>query len=102
MVTKKSTKKSTTRSTTKSAKKSPSISVSASFDNVDAIKMGKSQKQHCSNHKFTGSCIYFLGFVGAAIYYISIATGFWNGVWGVIKALVWPAILVFKLFMNLG
>jgi hypothetical protein len=43
-----------------------------------------------------GGCAYFLGFVGAAIYYISTATGFWMGVWGVVKALVWPAILVYK------
>ena len=39
---------------------------------------------------------YFLGLIGAAIYYISTATGFWNGVLGVLKALVWPAFLVFE------
>jgi len=39
---------------------------------------------------------YFLGFIGAAIYYISTATGFWNGVLGLLKALVWPAFLVFE------
>jgi len=41
--------------------------------------------------------IYGLGFLGAVIYYISTATGFWMGVLGVLKALVWPAFLVFKL-----
>lgn len=45
---------------------------------------------------------YFMGFIGAAVYYISTATGFWNGVWGVIKALVWPAFLVYGLLKNLG
>jgi len=45
-----------------------------------------------------GGGIYCLGFLGAAIYYISTATGFWIGVWGVIKAIVWPAFLVFELF----
>ncbi len=44
-----------------------------------------------------GGCGYFLGFLGAAIYYISTATGFWMGVLGFLKALVWPAFLVFKL-----
>lgn len=44
-----------------------------------------------------GGCGYFLGFLGAAIYYISTANGFWYGVLGVLKALVWPAMLVFKL-----
>ncbi|MFH1173819.1 MAG: hypothetical protein V1725_01665 [archaeon] len=46
--------------------------------------------------------VYGLGFVGAAIYYISTAPGFWMGVWGIIKALVWPAFLVFELLKYLG
>jgi hypothetical protein len=60
--------------------------------------MKKKDKGMCS----TGSCGgcsgfgYFLGFIGGAVYYISTATGFWNGVWGVIKALVWPAFLVYE------
>ncbi len=40
--------------------------------------------------------IYFLGFVGALIYYIQHATSFLNGCFGVIKALVWPAMLVYR------
>jgi hypothetical protein len=44
-----------------------------------------------------GGGIYFLGFIGAAVYYIQNATGFWNGVVGFLKALVWPAFLVYKL-----
>jgi len=44
-----------------------------------------------------GGFAYVLGFIGAAIYYISIATGFWAGVLGVLKALVWPVFLVFEL-----
>ena len=45
---------------------------------------------------------YFLGFLGAVIYYISTATGFWNGVLGVLKALVWPAFLIFEALKFLG
>lgn len=47
-----------------------------------------------------GGCasgIYGLGFIGAAIYYIQTATGFWGGVLGVLKAIVWPAFLIHKL-----
>ncbi|MCL4378408.1 MAG: hypothetical protein M1409_08550 [Actinobacteria bacterium] len=40
---------------------------------------------------------YGLGFIGAAVYYISHAAAFWPGVLGFLKALVWPAFLVFKL-----
>jgi hypothetical protein len=41
--------------------------------------------------------IYGLAFIGAAIYFIQQATSFWGGVLGILKALVWPAFLVYKL-----
>jgi hypothetical protein len=44
----------------------------------------------------TGNAVYGLGFIGAAIYYISTATTFWVGVLGFLKALVWPAFLVYE------
>jgi len=46
--------------------------------------------------------VYALGLIGAAVYFISTATGFWEGLLGVIKALVWPAILVFEAFKTLA
>jgi hypothetical protein len=42
-----------------------------------------------------GAGVYGLGFIGAAIYYIQHAPTFWAGVIGVLKALVWPAFLVY-------
>ncbi len=47
------------------------------------------------------SAIYGLGFIGAAVFFISQATGFWNGVVGFLKAIVWPAFLVYELFKSL-
>jgi len=41
------------------------------------------------------SAVYGLGLIGAVIYYIFTATGFWMGVLGFLKALVWPAFLVY-------
>ncbi len=41
--------------------------------------------------------VYGLAFLGALVYYIQHATSFLNGLFGVLKALVWPAILVYKL-----
>lgn len=43
-----------------------------------------------------GSAVYGLGFIGAAIYFISQASTFWVGVIGFLKALVWPAFLVYE------
>lgn len=58
--------------------------------------------EHSCKKKGGMSCVYGLGFVGAAIYYVSTSVGFWAGVWGIIKAAVWPAILIYKLFNFLG
>lgn len=41
--------------------------------------------------------VYGLAFIGAAVYFIGTAASFWMGVLGVLKALVWPAFLVYKL-----
>ncbi len=49
-----------------------------------------------------GGALYGLGFVGAAVYYISHAAGFWSAVLGLLKAMVWPAFLVYELFKFLG
>lgn len=40
---------------------------------------------------------YCLGFIGALVYYIGHAPTFWIGVVGVLKAIVWPAFLVYNL-----
>lgn len=50
----------------------------------------------------TSGTLYFLGFIGAAVYFISKATFFWMGVLGILKALVWPAFLVYQLFTYLS
>ena len=65
------------------------------------VKKKEMKKMKASGCSMSGtSChvsAYGLGFIGAAVYYISVATGFWVGVLGVLKALVWPAFLVFEL-----
>lgn len=50
-----------------------------------------------------GGAIYGLGLIGALVYYIQHAHTFWEGVIGVLKALVWPAFLIYSLldFLNL-
>jgi hypothetical protein len=48
------------------------------------------------------SAVYGLGFIGAAIYYISHAVTFWIGVLGFLKAIVWPAFLVYEALKAVG
>ena len=40
--------------------------------------------------------VYCLGIIGASVYYIGHAATFWAGVLGFLKALIWPAFLVFQ------
>lgn len=54
-------------------------------------------KKNCSTCGPCGGAIYFFGLIGAAVYYIQTATSFWGGVVGILKALVWPAFLVYEL-----
>jgi hypothetical protein len=44
-----------------------------------------------------GGALYFVGFIGALVYYVQTSIGFWGVVLGVLKAFVWPAMLVYKL-----
>jgi hypothetical protein len=43
---------------------------------------------------------YFLGFIGAAVHYIQASSGFGEGFLGFLKALVWPAFLVYELLRH--
>jgi hypothetical protein len=55
------------------------------------------------SHKSMSACgassggIYGLAFVGALVYYFQHAETFWLGVLGFFKALIWPAMLIYKL-----
>jgi len=60
------------------------------------------QKCHGCGACGSAGAVYGLGLIGAAIYYISNAAGFWMGVLGFLKALVWPAFLVYGLLKSLG
>ena len=46
--------------------------------------------------------VYGLGLIGAAIYFISHAASFWLGVLGLLKAIVWPAFLVYEALKHLA
>ena len=59
-------------------------------------------KGKCKSWNANSCTVYGLGFIGSAIYFISQATGFWMGVLGLLKALVWPAILVYEALKFLG
>lgn len=53
------------------------------------------------HHGKAGGGIYGLAFIGALIYFLQNAETFWMGVLGVLKAMVWPAILVYEILKYL-
>lgn len=53
------------------------------------------------HHGGANGAVYGLGFIGAAVYFISQADTFWIGALGVLKAIVWPAFLVYEALKTL-
>ena len=54
------------------------------------------QKPKVIHQGGASGAVYGLGLIGACVYYIGQATTFWLGVLGFLKAIVWPAMLVFE------
>jgi hypothetical protein len=61
------------------------------------------KKWHHRGHRggMNGGSIYYLGMIGVAVYYIQQVSGFWPVVVAILKAIVWPAFLLFKVFSML-
>ncbi|MEN6435929.1 MAG: hypothetical protein ABFD14_05340 [Anaerolineaceae bacterium] len=61
------------------------------------------KKSYKAYHNRTSDAVYGLGFIGALVFYLGHATSFWIGVLGILKSIVWPAMLVFEMlkFLNM-
>ncbi|MBW2963608.1 hypothetical protein KY306_02430 [Candidatus Woesearchaeota archaeon] len=67
--------------------------------------MAKKKSKIRCKPSFNSSCgggFYFLGIIGSAVYFISNSTGFWGVILALLKALVWPAFLIYYLLKFLG
>ena len=63
----------------------------------------KTMEKCCGKCKSSPSgCVYGLGFIGALVYYVSTTSGVWGTFVGVLKALVWPAFVVYEVMKFLG
>jgi hypothetical protein len=56
----------------------------------------------CHDHSGFMGGGYGLALIGAAVYYVQQSDGFWMGVLGILKAIVWPAMLIYKVFTMIG
>ena len=67
--------------------------------------MSNDSEKCCKNNNSShasGGAVYGLGFIGAAVYFISQAATFGTGLVGFLKAMVWPAFLVYEALKALG
>ena len=69
---------------------------------MDEEKNNDCRNRHYHQQTASGGAVYGLGLIGAAVYFLPHATTFWFGVLAILKALVWPAILVYEALRALG
>ncbi len=62
---------------------------------------GPGKRSYNKGTNGAGGAVYGMGFIGALVYFIQNADSFWNGVLGVLEAIVWPAVLVYKALASL-
>lgn len=83
---------------TKSSKESPKLDISAKISGAEDFEQWcKEHKKHSKSSSGAGGALYFVGFIGALIYWSQAATNFGGYLTGLLKALVWPAYIVYKL-----
>lgn len=62
----------------------------------------KGRKAWADRRAGGGNAVYFLGLIGSLVYYIQAADGFWSVIVGILKALVWPAFVIYDLLKFLA
>jgi len=78
--------------------KDPEIEIKAKLSNTDEWKTWhKSKHTKTAAKQGTTGALYFVGFIGSLIYWLQAAVGFGAVCTAVLKSLVWPAYIVYKL-----
>ena len=66
-----------------------------------SAETNKQQSGHSTSGGVMGGA-YGLAFIGAAVYFLQHSHTFWGGVLAILKAIIWPALVVYKLLGFLG
>lgn len=78
--------------------KDPEIEIKAKISGAKEWKEwhgGKSKKVNTAHG--TSGALYFVGFIGSLIYWLQAVVGFGAVITAILKSLVWPAYIVYKL-----
>jgi len=68
----------------------------------NTVTGGNKPRDNWGHQGSTAGSVYGLGIIGAAFYFIPHAVGANEFIMGILKSLVWPAILVYQAFSRLG
>jgi hypothetical protein len=68
----------------------------------DPAPAAQDKKANTSREAGMAGLAYILGFLGSLVYFIQTSTGFWDGAFGVLKALLWPAFVVYEILRYIG
>lgn len=64
---------------------------------IEMCKSSGDKPKKSSSGSSTSGALYFVGFIGALVYYMQAASGFATVITGILKAAVWPAYIVYNL-----
>lgn len=66
--------------------------------------MGKNNNSVKVIHKGAPGGVYFVTFIGAAVYFVDKSEGFWGFIWAILQAMVWPGFVVHRVLqvLNVG
>jgi hypothetical protein len=64
--------------------------------------MTEKNRNPWANRGGGGNAVYGLGLIGALVFYIQHAHGFWGVILGILKGLVWPAFVIYDLLKFLS
>lgn len=82
----------------KKSSNEPELEINAKWSGPEFWKdWGKNKNKEKSGHDSSGGALYFVGFIGSLIYWLQAASGFVAVVTAVLKSMVWPAYVVYKL-----
>lgn len=77
----------------------PEIEIKARMKGAENWKEWNKHKKVSSSHGTSGA-LYFVGFIGSLVYWMQAAIGFGAVITGILKSMVWPAYIVYKLLEN--
>lgn len=84
----------------KASDKDPELEINAKWSGPKFWEdwgMDKKKNKKGMDHSGGGGMLYFVGLIGAVVYWMQAAVGFGAVITGFLKALVWPAYVVYQL-----